>query len=110
MTNADFALASLSLPVPRSLGDGGTPGTTSLLKRLIPIVLIAAVTAGCAASAYKKGYKASENGNWDLAVDEYREAVQEHPNRPEFKIALERAMLTASQLHVDKARIADKDC
>lgn len=77
------------------------------LTRLILIVLIAAVTAGCAASAYKKGYRASENGNWDQAVEEYRQAVQEHPNRPEYKIALERAMLTASQQHLDKARIAE---
>ncbi len=95
MTNADFTLARLK------------PGTTSLLKRLIPIVLLAGVAAGCAANSYKKGYKAAENGNWDQAVEEYRLAVQEHPNRPEFKIALERAMLTASQQHVDKARIAE---
>src|SRR5215213_3258283 len=95
MTNADFTLARLR------------PETTFLFKRLLPIVLMAAVTAGCAASAYKKGYRASENGNWDQAVDEYRQAVQEHPNRPEYKIALERAMLTASQQHVDKARIAE---
>ena len=79
----------------------------SLLKRLIAVVLVTAVTAGCATSAYKKGFKAAQNGSWDEAVEEYRAAVQEHPNRPEYKIALERAMLTASQQHVDKARIAE---
>jgi general secretion pathway protein D len=95
MTNADHTLARLH------------PGTTSVLTRLIAVALIAILTAGCAASAYKKGYRASENGNWDEAVDEYRRAVQEHPNRAEYKIALERAMLTASQQHTDAARIAE---
>ena len=80
---------------------------STLFTRLIPVVLIAALTAGCAASAYKQGYRAAENGNWDQAVEDYRQAVQEHPNRPEYKIALERAMLTASQQHVDRARIAE---
>src|SRR5688572_18682178 len=105
MTNADFTLDTL--PVSRRIGERGQPGTTSLLKRLTPIVLLAVLAAGCSASAYKRGYRAAENGNWDEAVDHYRQAVQEHPNRPEYKIALERAMLTASQRHLDAARLAE---
>jgi general secretion pathway protein D len=105
MTNADFTLDPLFLS--RRTGERKQPVTPSLLKRLTPIVLIAVLTAGCAASAYKRGYRAAENGNWDEAVDQYRQAVQEHPNRPEYKIALERAMLTASQRHLDAARIAE---
>src|SRR5688572_25476708 len=79
----------------------------TLLKRLIPVVLVAALLAGCSASAYKRGFNAAENGDWDQAVEEYRQAVQENPSRAEYKIALERAMVTASQQHVDRARLAE---
>jgi general secretion pathway protein D len=79
----------------------------TVLRRLIPVVLVAALLAGCSASAYKRGFKAAENGDWDQAVEDYRQAVQENPSRAEYKIALERAMVTASQQHVDRARIAE---
>jgi general secretion pathway protein D len=77
------------------------------LKRLTAVVAVALLMAGCGGSAYKKGFGAAQNGNWDEAVEQYRVAVQEHPNNPEYKIALERAMLTASQQHVDAARLAE---
>jgi general secretion pathway protein D len=104
MTNEDFTMARLTRCTTLMQW---TPGTTSRLKRLTPVVVIAVLIAGCAGSPYKRGYRAAENGNWDQAVEEYREAVQEHPNRAEYKIALERAMLTASQQHLDAARLAE---
>src|SRR4051812_50111353 len=79
----------------------------ALLKRLTAVLIVVAWMAGCAGSAYKKGYSAAQNGSWDEAVEQYRLAVQEHPDKPEYKIALERAMLTASQKHLDAARIAE---
>jgi len=85
MTNADFAS----------------------LRRFAAVALVTIVMAGCAGSTYKKGFAAGQNGDWDEAVEQYRLAVQEHPNNPEYKIALERAMLTASQMHLDSARLAE---
>src|SRR4029079_13282470 len=50
---------------------------------------------------------AARAGNWDAAVDNYRRAVQKSPNNPEYRIAYERAMISASQEHLDQARIAE---
>ena len=47
---------------------------------------------------------AARNNNWDLAVTEYTKAVQEAPDKPEYKITLERAMQTAAQDHISRAR------
>jgi len=78
------------------------------LKRSTAVFVVAVLMAGCGGgSAYKKGYTAAQNGDWDDAVEQYRIAVQEHPNQPEYKIALERAMITASQQHLDAARLAE---
>jgi type II secretory pathway component GspD/PulD (secretin) len=77
------------------------------LRRFAAVIAATVLMAGCAGSAYKRGYTAGQNGSWDEAVEQYRQAVQEHPNKPEYKIALERAMLTASQQHLDAARIAE---
>ena len=45
-----------------------------------------------------------QGGDLDTAVDYYRTAVQAAPDNPNYKIALERAMLAASRAHVEKAR------
>ena len=72
----------------------------------IAVVLLAVVAAGCGASrAFNRGESAARAGDWDTAVEHYRRAVQQDPKRPDYTIALERAMLTASQRHLDQARI-----
>jgi general secretion pathway protein D len=64
-----------------------------------------ALLSGCAAGrAFRKGEDRSRLGDWDTAVAYYRQAVQADPNKPEYRIALERAMLNASHLHYDSAR------
>jgi len=64
--------------------------------------------AGCAAGrSYGRGENAALSGDWDSAVEHYRRAVQQAPSKPEYKIALERAMLSASQAHLDQARVAE---
>ncbi|MGH9203761.1 MAG: hypothetical protein ACRD2A_21245, partial [Vicinamibacterales bacterium] len=75
--------------------------------RAIAVLLIAAsLTGACAAGrAFGRGERAANAGDWDTAVEHYRRAVQEEPNRAEYKIALERAMISASQQHLDQARI-----
>jgi general secretion pathway protein D len=76
-------------------------------RRLIGLgVLLAAIgTAGCAASkALRKGDAAVKTGNFDEAVAYYRTAVQASPDNPNYKIALQRAMLVASREHLDRAK------
>jgi general secretion pathway protein D len=73
--------------------------------RLILIVLLATIATGCASGrAFRKGQEAARNNDWDSAVKEYTKAVQEAPDKPEYKITLERAMQTAAQNHISRAR------
>jgi type II secretory pathway component GspD/PulD (secretin) len=73
-------------------------------------VVIAAVSLwGCTASmAFRRGEEATRRSDPDAAVVHYREALQADPDRPEFKIALERAMLQASQVHFTAAKLAEE--
>ncbi len=70
------------------------------------MIVIVALVAGCAASrTFGRGERAARAGNWDLAVDEYRRALQEDPDNVQYRLSLERAMLNASAAHLDQARI-----
>jgi general secretion pathway protein D len=63
------------------------------------------VVSGCAAGrAFRRGEEASRNGDWDAAVTYLTRAVQAAPDKPEYKIALERAMQTAAREHISRAR------
>jgi general secretion pathway protein D len=76
--------------------------------RAVIVVILAALVAGCAGGrAYRRGDGAARAGDWDTAVEQYRQAVQVDPDRAEYQIAYERAMITASQQHLDQARIAE---
>ena len=70
------------------------------LSKLVALALMAATLSGCAAAmAYRKGFEAAQRRDWDAAVAHYRQAVQEDPDKPEYRIALERAMLEAALIH-----------
>jgi type II secretory pathway component GspD/PulD (secretin) len=72
------------------------------------IVLLAVLAAACGASrSFGRGDAAARSGNWDAAVEHYRRAVQQNPDRTDYKIALERAMINASHMHLDQARILE---
>lgn len=74
-------------------------------QKLIVLMVAMVLVSGCAAGrAFRKGQEAARNGNWDVAVAEYTKAVQEAPDKPEYKIQLERAMQTAAQNHISRAR------
>ncbi|HUE90389.1 MAG TPA: hypothetical protein VMO26_30255 [Vicinamibacterales bacterium] len=82
---------------------------TRLLK-LSVILLVALAMSACAASrAFMRGERASNAGDWDAAVEYYRQAMQDDPDRAEYKMAYERAMLNASLLHTDLARKAEAE-
>ena len=83
-------------------------------QKLISIVVLAAalgVSAGCTAGrAFRKGDEAARLGDWDAAVTHYTQAVQANPDSPEYKIALQRAMQSAAQEHISRARqLEEKD-
>jgi tetratricopeptide (TPR) repeat protein len=78
---------------------------TTRLFGLASLLVLALVAGGCAASAaYRQGNSAMRAGNLDDAVLLYRKAVLADPDNPNYKIALERAMVAASRAHLDKAR------
>jgi general secretion pathway protein D len=69
------------------------------------VVVAALLAGGCAAGrAFRQGESAMATGNLDDAVAAYRRAVQAAPGNPDYKIALQRAMVAASRAHLDKAR------
>ena len=71
----------------------------------LSLLLMGALLAGCASTgAFRQGNDLAEMGDWDAAVDFYRQAVQESPRDPEYRIALERAMRHASRGHAERAR------
>ncbi len=75
------------------------------LSGLVVVALVAATLSGCAAAmAYKKGYEAAQRHDWDAAVGHYRQAVQDDPDRPEYRIALERAMVEAALIHASAGK------
>ena len=74
---------------------------------LLGVVCLGA--AACATSgAYNRGRDAWLRGEWDIAVANFREALQEHPDRTDYKGALQQAMSTASLAHLKAAREADE--
>jgi general secretion pathway protein D len=77
----------------------------AVLKHRIAIAIVLAVcVSGCAAGhAYRQGQEASRVGDWDSAVTHYTKAVQESPEKAEYKIALERAVQNASREHLSRA-------
>ncbi len=75
----------------------------------IAAIVVTALLAGACATggAFKRGDTAARAGDWDAAVVHYRQAVQSDPDNVQYKIALERAMLSAAGIHIDAARLAE---
>jgi general secretion pathway protein D len=70
---------------------------------------MALAVSGCAASrAFSQGEDLVRDGNYDEAVVAYRRAVQEDPDNPNYAIALQRTMVSASRAHLDIARQFDE--
>lgn len=75
------------------------------LCKLAALAVIAATLVACAATmAYRRGSEAARRLDWDAAVAHFRQAVQESPDKPEYRIALERAMIQASLAHAEAGR------
>jgi type II secretory pathway component GspD/PulD (secretin) len=75
---------------------------------VVAVLMMAALVVGCGAGrAYGRGESAARAGDWDTAVEHYRQAVQQNPGRVDYQIALERAMMNASVRHLDQARVLE---
>jgi type II secretory pathway component GspD/PulD (secretin) len=76
-----------------------------LLKGIVVVALAAVVAAGCATGrSFARGEAAGRAGDWEAAVGFYRQALEDDPDRPDYKIALERAMLAASAMFAERGR------
>ena len=72
------------------------------------MLVVATLLAGCGVGgAYGQGESAARAGDWDAAVEHFRRALQENPDRADYRIALERAMISASMQHLDQARLLE---
>ena len=82
-----------------------TMSSAVVTRRLVIVLVLAAIASACAAGrAYRRGQESARSGDWDTAVRHFTQAVQENPDKPEYKIALERAMQSASLEHISRAR------
>ena len=76
--------------------------------RFVVVMLLVALVTGCAAGrAFRRAESAARLGDWDSAVVQYQRAVQEDPDNAAYRIALERAMISASIVHLDQARVLE---
>jgi general secretion pathway protein D len=79
-----------------------------VLVRLAAVLMMAVVLAGCAASrAFNRGNEAAQLNEWDVAIEQYRQALQREPDNVTYRIALQRALTSASRYWAEQARIAE---
>src|SRR5512137_2780042 len=89
----------------RGMGRVGTR-TGGIRAGTLALIGVAALAVGaCSTSgAFQNGNKAALRSDWDLAVTYYEQAVKDNPDRADYKMALERSQMAASQGHFEKAR------
>lgn len=76
--------------------------------KLATLALLVALLAACATSrSFRRGQEAARSGDWDVAVALLTKAVQDAPQRADYRIELERAMLNASLVRLSRARELD---
>src|SRR5688500_8909504 len=76
-----------------------------VLKSIVLLALATSLASGCATGrAFARGEAAGRAGDWEAAVGFYRQALDDDPDRADYKIALERAMLAASAMYVERGR------
>jgi general secretion pathway protein D len=70
----------------------------------LAVLCIALASCGASRGAYEAGQRSAKAGDWDQAVAFYEKAAREDPESVELRIALRRARLEASRLHLTRAR------
>jgi general secretion pathway protein D len=76
------------------------------MKKTSLLLVVLTTLWGCATFSqnYKLGTDAAMIKDWDAAVEHYANAYAENPKNPAYRIALERAKVSASLAHLYKAR------
>lgn len=76
------------------------------MRKIVLLTIIALTFWGCAgfSRSYKLGNEAAIGKNWDEAVKYYERAALESPENSVYRLALFRAKLAASSVHLIKAR------
>jgi len=79
------------------------------VSKPIVVILCLGMLSACASAGrtFGRGNAAANAGEWDSAVEYYRQALQQRPDRADYKVAFERAMLNASRQHLDQARVLE---
>lgn len=69
------------------------------------VIALTVLVASCATGrSFARGEEAGKAGDWEAAVGFYRQALQDDPDRPDYKIALERAMVQASAMYTERGK------
>jgi len=79
------------------------PSCSWSLWHLVAVAAVVLVFGACA-SLGRQADRSAAAGNWDAAVEYYERAVQEDPDRAEYRIALQRAKIAASRGHIEAGR------
>ena len=91
----------------------GAAPKTGLLRsrirmRLMALGAVAILAVGCAAGrAFDRGNIAARANQWDVAVEQYRRALDADPENAEYRIAFQRALLSASLYYAEQGRLAE---
>jgi len=88
----------------KQVGRSRYAARTGLAAWLGAAALAAAVSGCVTAGAFQKGRQAEHLQDWDRAVVEYQAAVRARPADQNARLALERAKLRATQIHVASGR------
>ncbi len=67
-------------------------------------LLILVLVSGACASAGRDAARSAAAGEWEAAVEYYQRALADDPQRPEYRIGLERATINASRSHIAAGR------
>ena len=76
-----------------------------MTKKFWPFVLVAALSACAESQAYREGHEEEVLRHFDLAVLRYARALELSPSNSQYKLALARAKIKASQFHFEKGKL-----
>lgn len=76
------------------------------MKKMSLMLIVIMTLWGCVtfSRTYKLGVEAAMNKNWDMAVEFYEKAYTENPKNSVYRMALQRAKVSASLFHLYSAR------
>ncbi|HJW14048.1 MAG TPA: secretin N-terminal domain-containing protein, partial [Thermoanaerobaculia bacterium] len=73
--------------------------------RLLALFILLLATACAGSRAFSDAREEESAGHWDLAVLKYARALEQNPASSQYKIALGRAKIKASQFHFEKGKL-----